>query len=159
AGDPAMVSSGAGDPGGVSYGSYQLKSKDGDLAGFLANEGNRWASRFAGLKPGAEAYGAAWRQAAAEDPDEFGRAQSAYADRVYYRPQVERIQGETGLDVTTRSRALQNAVYSTSVQHGSGTGVIVRAVNQVKADPSDPAYDADLINAIYAERGRTKPDG
>jgi len=43
---PGTVSSGKGDPGGVSYGIYQLSSKAGTVAGFLSGEGAPWGAEL-----------------------------------------------------------------------------------------------------------------
>ena len=68
-----------------------------------------------------------------------------------------------GLDVGTRSNAVQDAVWSTAVQHGPTTNAITNAVRNVAAQGVTPedgvAYDRALIDAIYAERGRRGPDG
>ena len=39
------------------------------------------------------------------------------------------------------------------------TPIVDRACANVKCQQSDPDYDKQLICAIYAERGRRKPDG
>jgi murein DD-endopeptidase MepM/ murein hydrolase activator NlpD len=39
---PGTVSTGAGDPGGVSYGSYQMATKMGTVARFVAQTGFQW---------------------------------------------------------------------------------------------------------------------
>jgi hypothetical protein len=67
-----------------------------------------------------------------------------------------------GLAVTTRSRAVQDAVWSTAVQHGPNTGVVhlaFVAVSQQGLTPDVAGFDRALIKAIYAERGRRNPDG
>lgn len=53
---PGTISGGESDPGGVSYGTYQLASRTGTAARFLANEGARWAQDFAGYVPGSENF-------------------------------------------------------------------------------------------------------
>jgi hypothetical protein len=50
-------------------------------------------------------------------------------------------------------------VWSTAVQHGGATPIIHRAMANLSCTTSDPTYDKQLICAIYAERGRKKPDG
>ena len=61
--------------------------------------------------------------------------------------------------MNTRSRALQDVIWSTAVQHGGATPIVHKAFANVKSRPSDPDFDKELICAIYAERGRKKPDG
>lgn len=56
---PGAVSSGKGDPGGVSYGIWQLSSRAGTAAAFMASEGAPWQGDFAGAAPGSAAFSAA----------------------------------------------------------------------------------------------------
>ena len=70
-----------------------------------------------------------------------------------------KILAENKLDVNTRSFALQNVIWSTAVQHGGATPIVGRALANLSCTTSDPTYDKQLICAIYAERGRKKPDG
>jgi len=160
---PGTVSSGAGDPGGVSYGTYQLAGNMNRPQEFLANEGSRWASEFGGARPGTAAFTAAWRDIAAREPEAFGAAQHDYIQRTHYRVQADQVQTQTGVDVTNRSAALRDVVWSTSVQHGPETQVVARAMANVQAQGVTPAdgqtYDRALINAIYDERGRRDASG
>jgi hypothetical protein len=65
-----------------------------------------------------------------------------------------------GVDISTRSDALQNVVWSVAVQHGSGTPLIHRAIATLQSQQDKTCdSDADLIEAIYAERTRLGPDG
>jgi len=70
------VSGGQSDPGGVSYGTYQLASKTGTAAAFVANEGRRWAALLPGV-PGSAEFSAGWRDVAQREPEAFGEAQHA----------------------------------------------------------------------------------
>ena len=54
---------------------------------------------------------------------------------------------------------MQDAVWSTAVQHGGGTPIVHRACGNVNCATTDPRYDELLLRAIYAERGRKKADG
>lgn len=160
---PGTVSSGAGDPGGVSYGTYQLAGNMNRPQAFLANEGSRWAAEFGGARPGTAAFTAAWRDIAAREPEAFEAAQHDYIQRTHYQVQADQVQTQTGVDVTTRSAALRDVVWSTSVQHGPETQVVARAMANVQAQGVTPAdgetYDRALINAIYDERGRRDASG
>ena len=160
---PGTVSTGQGDPGGVSYGSYQLATNRGRPQEFLANEGAAWAAQFGGAAPGTQAFSATWREIAAREPQAFADAQHAFIQRTHYDVQAARVETNTGLDVGTRSNAVQDAVWSTAVQHGPTTNAITNAVRNVAAQGVTPedgvAYDRALIDAIYAERGRRGPDG
>ena len=61
---PGTVSTGNGDIGGVSYGSYQLSTAAGRPAEFLANEGAAWSAEFAGQQPGTRAFSQTSRRGA-----------------------------------------------------------------------------------------------
>lgn len=156
---PGTVSTGSGDPGGVSYGSYQMATKMGTVARFVTQVGFRWANDFQGLAPGTAPFTACWKRIAANETDAFQRAQHAFIKKSHYDLLAAKILAEDGLDVNTRSRAVQDAVWSTAVQHGGGCSIVHKAIANVKAKPSDPDFDKQLICAIYAERGRKKPDG
>jgi LysM repeat protein len=158
---PGVVSTGAGDAGGRSYGSYQMTSKPGGgrVKEFVSQADFRFRDRFVGLVPGTDAFTAAWKALAQERPDEFHAEQHEFIKRTHFDPQVKKIRTESGLDVPTRSHALQDVVWSTAVQHGPGSGIPVRAIGTLAVQPADPAFDGQLIRAIYAERGRRKADG
>ncbi len=156
---PGTVSTGSGDPGGVSYGSYQMASKMGTVQRFVSQPGFKWASDFQGLTAGTAPFTACWKKIATDETDAFQSAQHAFIKKSHYDLLATKILTDDGLDVNTRSRALQDVVWSTAVQHGGATSIVHRAMANVSAKPSDPGFDKQLISAIYAERGRKKPDG
>jgi murein DD-endopeptidase MepM/ murein hydrolase activator NlpD len=156
---PGTVSTGAGDPGGVSYGSYQMASKMGVPTKFVTQPGFPWRQDFANLTAGTASFTAVWKRIAAEQRDDFQRAQHAYIKKTHYDVLVAKILSDDNLDINTRARALQDAVWSTAVQHGPGTPIVHRACGNVSCKSSDPNYDEQLIRAIYAERGKRKADG
>lgn len=154
---PGAVSHGRGDPGGVSYGSYQLASRLGNARRFLEAEGRRWLAAFAGHAEGSEAFSVAWRAVAAREPAIFAAAQHAFVRRTHYEPQVRLVRRQTGIDLASRSLALRNVAWSVAVQHGPGSQLIVRALEGL--DTAGPDFDRRAIEAIYAERARLRPDG
>ena len=156
---PGTVSTGAGDFGGVSYGSYQMASKMGVPTKFVTQPGFPWLRDFANLVAGTAPFTACWKRIAAEQTDAFQKAQHEYIKKTHYDPLSAKILGDNSLDVNTRSRALQDVVWSTAVQHGPGTPIVSRACATLSCKPTDTNYDELLIRAIYAERGRRKPDG
>lgn len=156
---PGTVSSGAGDPGGVSYGSYQMATKTGTAKRFVTQSDFPWLQDFQNLAPGTAEFSACWKRIAANQTDAFQRCQHEYIKRTHYDLLVAKILSEDSVDVNTRSNALQNTVWSTAVQHGPGTPIVHRACSTLSCKPADPQYDEQLIRAIYAERGRRKPDG
>lgn len=156
---PGTVSTGSGDPGGVSYGSYQMATKMGTVQRFVSQAGFAWADDFKGLTAGTAPFTACWKRIAADQTDAFQSAQHAFIKKSHYDLLAAKILSDDGLDVNTRSGALQDVIWSTAVQHGGGTSMIHKALANVKSKPSDPGFDKELISAIYAERGRKKPDG
>ena len=143
---PGTVSGGTGDPGGVSYGTYQLASRTGTAAKFVASEGARWAQELCDA-PGSAAFSAAWRRIAAREGDQFGEAQHAFIKRTHYDPVVRAVREKTGIDLDGFPDALRDVVWSLAVQHGGATRIVQTAIGAVGA--GDPRA---LIEAIYAAR-------
>lgn len=156
---PGTVSSGAGDPGGVSYGSYQMASKTGTVQRFVAQSDFPWLQDFRNLTAGSADFSACWKRIAASQTDAFQKCQHEFIKRTHYDPLAAKILSEDAVDVNTRTSTLQNVVWSTAVQHGPGTPIVHRACANLTCKPGDTGYDEALIRAIYAERGRKKPDG
>ena len=143
---PGTVSSGAADPGGVSYGIYQLASRTGTVARFVANEGKPWA-RALRAAPGSAAFSAAWRKVAARSPEEFAQAQHAFIRRTHYDPAVAGVRRATGVNLDGFEQAVRDVVWSVAVQHGGAVRILSAAIGAAGA--GDPRA---LIEAIYAER-------
>jgi hypothetical protein len=170
---PEFISSGAGrhnlpDPGGRSYGPYQIKSRNSQpgpeptrLEEFMAGEGAPWASNFSGLAADSPEFRAEWRKIGLAQPQAFKAAQREFILRTHYRPQARKILREAGVDVNTMSYAVQDVVFSVSVQHGPNTSVVVDAIKLAINIHGKEYGDEDLISSIYAIRikryGNDKP--
>jgi len=126
---------------------------------FVTQAGFPWLSDFQGLKAGTAPFTACWKRIATAETDAFQRAQHAFIKKSHYDLLAAKVLKDTGLDVNTRSRALQDVIWSTAVQHGGATPIVNRALAKVSCSNTDPKYDEQAICAIYAERGRKKPDG
>jgi hypothetical protein len=150
---PGTVSTGRGDAGGVSYGSYQLASKLGRPEEFLAREGAGWAAEFGRAKSGMPAFSRVWKAIAAREPEAFHAAQHAFIKRTHYDVQIAHVLKATGVNLDRWSDAVRDAVWSTAVQHGPANTLVIRAMK------GDPPHDRALLIALYAERGRRKADG
>ncbi|MGY0506060.1 peptidoglycan-binding domain-containing protein [Luteimonas sp. e5] len=109
---PGTISTGKGDLGGVSYGSYQLSTNMGTVHEYLAQ--SSYGKEFAGLQPATEAFNDKWRLLARTDPG-FAQDQHDFIKRTHYDIQVERLKA-SGLDFSGRGPAVQDALWSTSVQ-------------------------------------------
>jgi hypothetical protein len=154
---PGTVSSGVGDPGGVSYGTYQLSSKLGRADQFVAKY---FPEEFKGLKAGSDDFTKRWKQLAKEQTDKLREKEHAYIQVTHYDPQVAHLKKTLMLDVNERSRALQNAVWSIAVQHGPTSKVIDRALAPLlKKQAINGLGDKEILQAIYAERGRKDEQG
>ena len=156
---PGTVSTGAGDRGGVSYGSYQMASKLGVPTRFVKQDSFPWRTDFQNLAAGTAAFSACWKRIAKNEPDAFQNAQHDFIKKTHYDLLVAKIMSDDGLDVNTRCHALKDVVWSTAVQHGGATSIVHKALAKVKVEKTDPGFDEQVIRAIYAERGKTKPDG
>ena len=168
--DPACVSSGAGDLGGVSYGIYQLASSAGAVEAFrewacdypdddLANYG-RLLCEF-GIN--SKEFKKMWREIGINDPEGFAKLQDDYAVAVYYQPAADALR-QAGYDVDSKSKAMQAVLMSRAVQYSAGnmvelyTEAVHVMFNVEKKDYSgwpnltyvdDAQFDYDLIAAIY----------
>src|SRR5215217_6509244 len=153
---PGTVSTGAGDRGGVSYGSYQMASKLGVATRFVKQNGFPWSADFQNLNAGTAEFTACWKRIAKTEPDAFQKCQHEFIKKTHYDLLVAKIISEDGLDVNSRCHALKDVVWSTAVQHGGASTIVHKALAKVKCDKNDPRFDELVIRAIYAERGRTK---
>jgi peptidoglycan hydrolase-like protein with peptidoglycan-binding domain len=112
-GDPGTVSLGQGDNGGVSYGTYQLSSKQGTLQEYLKQ--SRYRDHFKGLEQATAVFNEKWKQVARDEPD-FGSDQHDFIRKTHVDPISEGL-FKRGLDLTTRGPAVQDMVWSTAVQY------------------------------------------
>jgi hypothetical protein len=171
------------DKGGKSYGSFQLASKRGVMGSSVqAFVDKNFAEDLRNkdskpLKPGTKEFDDKWVEVVDRDVDEFKRKEHDFIKETHYDPVVEAVRETLGLDVEARSRALQNVVWSTAVQHGPPEDAKGHAVALLTAalgawdkesltmiDSGGPLAvpkipDDAIIKAIYDERGRVKKDG
>ena len=80
---PATVSTGIGDPGGVSYGTYQLASKIGRADEFVRKY---YPEEFKGLKGGAPEFTRRWKELAEKDPAGLRRNEHEFIKETHYDP-------------------------------------------------------------------------
>lgn len=151
---PGTVSGGENDPGGVSYGVYQLASKAGTCAAFVRSEGKPWAAELSTGEPGSAAFSAAWDAIAKREPDKFRSAQHAFIERTHYRPVVSAVEDRKAIDLDARCEAVRNMVWSCAVQHRGAPNILITAVDKVDRDTDRSAadYDRKLIEAGYDAR-------
>ena len=157
---PGTISTGRGDPGGVSYGLYQFSSRRGTVQDFV----NRYyPTEFGGLRPATPAFNRQWRNLAATDPANFGVVQRRYVRDTIYAPAVQALEANPRLGLKCRSNTLRDVLWSTAVHHGpTGSVTLIRNALQpllVNGQQVDNIDDQNIIRAIYRERGRTRPNG
>lgn len=144
-----IVSSGQGDYGGVSYGIPQFSSKAGSADTFVS-----WLKQnhpdignyFGNYKAGTAEFTNAWKKAYADYGDKFSDIQVSYAYNNIALPLAKLAKEKFGIDYT-RSPALQELVYTTALQFGSGS-LGLSALGNVTSDMSD----ADIINASFDKK-------
>jgi len=135
------ISSGEGDRGGKSYGTYQLASKLGEVERFLNQSG--YASQFSGLKVGSKEFDEKWKSTAEQDP-EFAKAQKQYTLATKYAPMMKKL-ADAGMDLSGKGKAVQEMVLSTANQYGANSNVIERAL---KGRDVAAMSEADIISAV-----------
>ncbi|MCB1229514.1 MAG: LEPR-XLL domain-containing protein, partial [Verrucomicrobiae bacterium] len=140
-----VVSSGVEDAGGVSYGVYQLPSRrngvlveDSRVMEFLNASG--FISEFTGLTQATPAFNQKWMDLAnpsvvgANAALAFATAQHDFVGLTDYDPFVAKFLADFGIDFADRSRALQNVVWSTGVQHKTADSVFAIAARDLLID-------------------------
>ena len=141
---PGTVSTGRGDHGGVSYGSYQLSTNEGAVQAFLRFNPEVGAE-FARLTPGSEAFSRQWVAKAEADPQGFHAAQHAFIQSTYYDRQVKRLQ-DVGIDLSDRGPAVQDMLWSTAVQFQNRTRSIVNGALQ--GQELSTLSDVDIVSKV-----------
>lgn len=148
-GGVGTISSGRGDPGGVSYGTHQLSTNAGTKAAFLqAPEGQAFSTRFAGMEPGTPEFNRAYEELVADQGPALEEAQRGFLLRTHFEPVAQRAK-QMGLPV--ENPAIAEALYSMSVQH-SGQGNI-QILNDAMARIPQGASEEQIIDALYDARG------
>lgn len=141
AGKPDTVSNPRGDYGGVSYGTYQLSTNQGAAAEYVA--WSQYGAKFKGLEPGTPAFGERWKEVARTEPG-FGTDQHDYIKSKYYDVQVESLKA-SGLDLSSRGPAVQDAIWSTSVQY---RGKTPRKFKEGLAEAYGPDFDLASLSDV-----------
>lgn len=142
------ISSGIGDFGGKSYGTYQLSNKVGTLQDFVKNGG--YADKLT-ARAGSREFDEQWKALAENDPA-FAQAQHDYIKRTHYDKAAESLKG-AGIDLAGRGKAVQDMLWSTSVQFGAGNaakgkggaGIVAKALGGRDAASMS---DAEIIEAV-----------
>jgi len=144
----STISTGKGDRGGKSYGAYQLSTNVGTLQEYL--EQSTLRHQFAGIAPGSAEFDAKWRELAREEPEAFRRDQHDFIGRTHYEPQLARLDAR-GIHLRDRGIAVQDALWSTSVQfRGLTTTIVAKGIEEKFGEEVDPntLTDRQIIDAM-----------
>lgn len=148
-GNPATIANNAGDIGGKSYGSYQIiKSNISSFLSYLKEADSTAYKSLSGSAAGSESFDKAWKAYAAKEPEHFERLQHNYIQNSHYVPAVNKVDKAIGLNIADRSAAIQDVLWSTSVQHGSGGAATIFKNAGITANMTD----AEIIIRVYRER-------
>lgn len=145
----STISRGFGDLGGKSYGTYQLASNTGTLQAFLDQSG--YGKKLNGLRPGSWEFDRQWKRLADTDP-EFAKAQHEFVKRTHYDKAMSGLAG-AGIDLSKRGKAVQDAVWSTSVQFGAGSatsaaGAVPMIQKALAGRDAASMSDEEIITAL-----------
>lgn len=153
---PGTIAHNAGDLGGASYGSYQIATNTGTMRQFLnglRTSNPDYYAQLSGSAPGTAGFDQAWRALAQSDPQGFEAAQHQFIQTTHYDAARGRLGSRVpGLDVSQRSGAVQDVLWSTAVQHGPGGAANVFSRALAGTDASQLS-DEEIIRRVYDERG------
>ena len=94
-------------------------------------------------------FGPAFRQAYDSNPNGFTQVQHDYIAYSHYIPQVQAIKKNTGFNVLESSRAIQEMIWSFSVQHRNNTPT---AFNAAVGKNWESMTNVEIITAMYDYR-------
>jgi hypothetical protein len=147
--------------GGTAYGTYQISSRAGTMKHFidyLSEQAPDLANKLKAAGPAntGSSFGrmpAAWKKVATQDPVRFSKLQYDFIEKSHYLPAVQEISDRTGLDISKAPRALQEVLWSTTVQHGpnGAAKIFTKAIKRVQAKNGGVKI-AQLIGSVYDMR-------
>ena len=142
-GGAGTVSTGKGDHGGASYGTYQLSSAKGRVQEFLKD--SKYGAQFEGLKPGSPEFNAKWKEVAKNDPA-FGDEQHDFIKRTHYDLAMKSLK-RSGINLSGKGAAVQDSLWSTSVHLGP-EGAASAFKKATKGRDVSQMTDADIVTAV-----------
>ena len=137
-GGAGTISTGEGDSGGISYGTYQLASNVGTVQEFVEWLQDKYPSFYAILsrnEAGTLEFSADWTYLADNYPEEFAQAQDEFVTPKYYDSACA-IAQENGVDTGAMPDALKAVLFSNSIQHGAYWAGVLLA-ESYSADPEE----------------------
>lgn len=129
--------------GGYSYGTYQLAHNNAKK--FVEN--SSFGGYFKGLRFNSPEFRNRWQEVAQAFPEQFEAEQKNYIKQTHFDPQVQKM-AKAGIDINWFSDTVKDVIWSTAVQHGANTDIVVKAIKGL----GNKFKESDLVNAIYNER-------
>jgi hypothetical protein len=145
-----VISTGKNDPGGKSYGTYQLASKTGTLNRFVifyekhAKEflPEKAAEQFKGIPAASPEFDKRWKQLAETQPEAFHAMQHEFMKRTHYDPLVKHLEQKGFKDITP---AMAESLWSTSVQHGRAKYIASEALKRAGKNADEIKFVTELF--------------
>ncbi len=145
---PSTVSSGHGDYGGVSYGTYQYSSRGGfksSVASFIKKSSYR--EKFEGVLPGTPEYTRIWKEICSRDEENFGHEQHLYIKSRYYDLAMNKLK-RLGLSEDRFCFGIKELVWSSAVQFGpTGCYNVFR-----RSGANSSMTNLEIIDVVYKEK-------
>lgn len=139
--------------GGTSFGKYQIAAKTGTMDKFMDHLKKTNPEAFERLSKAGPAdtgkdgkFAQEWKKLASEG--KLQQSEHEFIKKTHYDVGAKGLKDKNLQDMLGKSKALQEVMWSTSVQHGGGgaSGIFNKVYKEGMSEQ-------DLIKAIYAERG------
>ena len=154
----AMISSGKGDYGGVSFGSYQFPTYGQAQASSGSNLAKFWnqyyGSQYSSIPGNNDAFKKDWTTAVEKDPAGFFNNEHKFVADLYYNPFVSKLKSAGVGDPGNNSRGAQDAAWSTAVQLGAGKSAVNKFVDAGVNESTDPET---YLKKLYEQKISTVP--
>lgn len=156
------ISSGRGDAGGVSYGTYQLSSKTGTMDAFLASDyGRYFKDTYFGInRPGTSVFNAIYKKVSTgDDAASFAKAQFLFIKATHYKPLSDKLEGMGYPEFDKRSDGVQECLFSVAVQYGPATKLVENCTNPADDDitfiKKVQNYRRDSVSTYFRSSSRS----
>jgi len=137
---PGFISDGdKWDPGGDSYGSYQLATTPGTLKGYL-NSNQPYANKLKAFTPKSDVFNSHWKEIAKQDPQGFKQEQFNYVATISYNPARKVADSMNWPDTL----AVNSALFSIANQHGGWKKILSKV--GIYSD------EVNLLSKLYTAR-------
>ena len=132
------------DPGGKSYGEYQISARTGTLKKYLS--WSTFGQKFKEVNPASKEFDEIWKAVAKKAPKAFAKDQYDFIYATHFVP-VQNAAKDLGFDTT--SFAINESLFSIGVQHGRYKTILQEASK--KRISKTPTIEND-IDCLYDAR-------